>query len=328
MANGLLGRLQQIRSDLQARLVNVDSAEAAEAIRVEYLGKKGALQEVLRGMGALSAEERPVVGKEANMVKEWLSESLSRLTFQPQQHRKSDRWIDLTAPGTSVPMGHEHPIRKMMQEINGIFERMGFWAADGPEVETEYYNFEALNIPADHPSRDGFDTFYLSSGQRLLRSHTSSAQIRVMEKHEPPLRVLSPGRVYRPDAVDASHSFSFHQVEGFMVDRQVSFADLKGTLSAFAQELFGPKTRTRFRPHFFPFTEPSVEMDFYWKNGWLEILGAGMIHPNVLRAVQYDTDEWQGFAFGMGVERLAMIKYGIDDIRLFSENDLRFLEQF
>ena len=238
-----------------------------------------------------------------------------------------------------MEIGHKHPITQVTERINEIFISLGFKIAEGPEIESEYYNFEALNIPLEHPSRDVFDTFYIK-GPTLLRSQTSTVQIRVMEKEKPPLQVIAPGRVYRPDAVDASHSFMFHQVEGFMVDKNIRFSDLKGALTLFARQMFGEGTKIRFRPHFFPFTEPSAEVDVSCiicggkgcrvcsYKGWLEILGAGMIHPSVFKAVGYNPERWTGYAFGMGIERIAMLKYGITDIRLFFENDLRFLKQF
>ena len=231
-------------------------------------------------------------------------------------------------PGTFYEAGTLHPLTQVTRDIVRIFERLGFYAVEGPEVETDYYNFEALNIPSNHPARESFDTFYLENG-KLLRSQTSTVQIRVMEKTKPPIKIIAPGKVFRPDATDATHSFMFHQIEGLSVDRDVSFADLKGVLMNFVQEFFGPKTQTRFRPHFFPFTEPSAEVDIYSETrGWLEILGAGMVHPNVLKAVNLDAEKYTGFAFGMGVERIAMLKYGVEDIRQFFENDIRFLKQF
>jgi phenylalanyl-tRNA synthetase alpha chain len=232
-------------------------------------------------------------------------------------------------PGTFRAPGTLHPLSQVIIDVCGIFERLGFSVVDGPEIETEYYNFEALNIPLDHPARDSFDTFYLDTG-KLLRSQTSPVQIRVMEKTKPPLKIIAPGKVYRPDATDATHSFMFHQIEGLMVDREVSFAELKGVLFQFANEFFGKGAKLRFRPHFFPFTEPSAEIDIWSdkRNTWLEILGAGMVHPNVLKGVKIDPEKYTGFAFGMGVERLAMLKYGVEDIRHFFENDVRFLGQF
>jgi phenylalanyl-tRNA synthetase alpha chain len=235
---------------------------------------------------------------------------------------------DTTMPQTVSAAGTLHPLTQVVLDITRIFERIGFTLVEGPEVETEHYNFEALNIPLDHPARDGFDTFYLDDG-RLLRSQTSPVQIRVMEKTKPPLKIIAPGKVYRPDATDATHSFMFHQIEGLMVDEGVSFAHLKGVLMAFATEFFGPEAKLKFRPHFFPFTEPSAEIDVWSPTrGWLEILGGGMVHPNVLKGVKIDPEKHTGFAFGMGVERLAMLKYGVEDIRQFFDCDLRFLKQF
>ncbi|MCM8775848.1 MAG: phenylalanine--tRNA ligase subunit alpha, partial [Candidatus Omnitrophica bacterium] len=235
--------------------------------------------------------------------------------------------FDETLPGICRPIGRVHPISQTVDEICGVFERLGFEIVDGPEIETEFHNFTALNIPLDHPSRDTFDTFYTETGQ-LLRSQTSTVQVRIMQSRKPPLRIVAPGRVYRPDAVDASHSFMFHQIEGLMVDEKTTFSDLKGILLVFLRELFGKDVKCRFRPHFFPFTEPSVEVDIRWGKGWLEILGAGTVDPNVFDAVGYDAKEVQGFAFGLGVERIAMLRHSIRDIRLFYENDLRFLKQF
>ena len=231
-------------------------------------------------------------------------------------------------PGTFQFPGNLHPLTQVIAEVSGIFTKLGFSLVDGPEVETERYNFEALNIPLNHPARDSFDTFYLDDG-KLLRSQTSTVQIRVMEKTKPPIRIIAPGKVFRPDATDATHSFMFHQIEGLLVDKDIRFTDLKGVLYAFARDFFGPKTKLRFRPHFFPFTEPSAEIDIYSDTkGWLEILGAGMVHPHVLSSVKIDPEKYTGFAFGMGVERLAMLKYGVEDIRQFFENDIRFLRQF
>jgi len=255
------------------------------------------------------------------------------------EEKSPARSIDITLPGAKRELGHKHPITRIIDEINDIFLGLGFRIVEGPEIETEYYNFEALNIPLQHPSRDVFDTFYIKE-DCLLRSQTSTVQIRVMEKETPPLQIIAPGKVYRPDAVDASHSFMFHQVEGLIVDKNIKFSDLKGTLDLFARQMFGAKTKTRFRPHFFPFTEPSAEVDVSCiicggsgcrvcsNKGWLEILGAGMVNPKVFKAVGYNPKKWTGYAFGMGVERIAMLKYGISDIRLFFENDLRFLKQF
>jgi phenylalanyl-tRNA synthetase alpha chain len=313
-----------------------------EEARVRYLGKKGALTQLLRALPDLPAAERPAVGREANLAKAEIESVLeARLASLERLERRArlaaDR-PDLTLPGRRVVPGGLHPLTRVHDEIVDVFTGMGFAVAEGPEVELDYYNFEALNIPKDHPARDMQDTFYVG-GEILLRTHTSPVQIRTMERQKPPVRIIVPGRVYRRDA-DITHSPVFHQVEGLAVDRGISMADLKGTLELFARELFGADSRIRFRPSFFPFTEPSAEVDvlcFLCKgggcrvckaSGWLEILGSGMVHPRILRAMGYDTEEVTGWAFGMGIERVAMLRYGIDDIRLFYENDLRFLSQF
>jgi phenylalanyl-tRNA synthetase alpha chain len=313
-----------------------------EEARVRYLGKKGALTQLLRALPSLPAAERPVVGREGNLAKAEIESALeARLAVLEGLERRArlaaDR-PDLTLPGRRVVPGSLHPLTRVLDEIVDVFTGMGFAVAEGPEVELDYYNFEALNIPKDHPARDMQDTFYVG-GEILLRTHTSPVQIRTMERQKPPVRIICPGRVYRRDA-DITHSPVFHQVEGLAVDRGITMGDLKGTLELFARELFGADSRIRFRPSFFPFTEPSAEVDvlcFLCKgggcrvckaSGWLEILGSGMVHPRILRAMGYDTEEVTGWAFGMGVERVAMLRYGIDDIRLFFENDLRFLAQF
>jgi phenylalanyl-tRNA synthetase alpha chain len=313
-----------------------------EEARVRYLGKKGALTRLLRALPDLPAAERPAVGREANLAKAEIESVLeARLASLERLERRArlaaDR-PDLTLPGRRVVPGGLHPLTRVHDEIVDVFTGMGFAVAEGPEVELDYYNFEALNIPKDHPARDMQDTFYVG-GEILLRTHTSPVQIRTMERQKPPVRIIVPGRVYRRDA-DITHSPVFHQVEGLAVDRGISMGDLKGTLELFARELFGADSRIRFRPSFFPFTEPSAEVDvlcFLCKgggcrvckaSGWLEILGSGMVHPRILRAMGYDTEEVTGWAFGMGIERVAMLRYGIDDIRLFYENDLRFLSQF
>ena len=350
-----------IEQEAQKEINRVSSGEAIEALRIKYLGRQGLLAEITGSISSLSASERPEFGKKANYLKNKLTQLLEERVSQLKENEfQGLEAFDITLPGEPIPQaGTLHPITQTIQEITAIFSKLGFVTVEGPEVENEYNNFSGLNIPLDHPSRDAFDTFYIKSpGHQatrpperfLLRSHTSPVQIRVMKEHKPPLAVIVPGKVYRPDAVDASHSFVFHQIEGFLVDQEVSFADLKGTLTAFAQRLFGEKIQMRFRPHFFPFTEPSAEVDISCiickrnqkpetsnqKNkcsvcggkGWLEILGCGMIHPNVFANVGYPKDKYSGFAFGMGIERIAMLKYGINDIRLFFENDLRFLRQF
>jgi phenylalanyl-tRNA synthetase alpha chain len=314
-----------------------------EALRIRYLGKKGELTAVLRGMGKLTAEERPVIGQIANEVREAIE---NELTARAQEQktaalaaRLAAEKLDVTVPGTVPEIGHIHPLDRVQRDMEEIFIGMGFDIVEGPEVEYDYYNFQALNIPPDHPARDTQDTFYITDNI-LLRSQTSPVQARTMEKRKPPIRIISPGRVYRSDAMDATHSPLFHQMEGLVVDKNVTMGDLKGTLEMFAKKMFGEETKVRFRPHHFPFTEPSAEVDVSCfacggkgcrlckGEGWIEILGAGMVHPNVLRMCNIDPDEYSGFAFGMGVERVTMLKYHIDDIRHLYENDVRFLSQF
>jgi len=333
-------QIKKLQQEAQQDVQSARDAAALESIRIKYLGRKGSVAQLMKQLGSLSANERPAAGQALNQLKRGITQqiqaALSSAKSTPQDRTKK---IDITMPGIRPPVGRRHPLTQTVDEICRIFSEMGFKTVDGPEVETDYYNFQALNIPADHPSRDAFDTFFLNlpkgkskkESSWLLRSQTSTVQIRVMEKQKPPLAIIAPGKVFRPDAVDASHSFMFHQVEGFLVDENVTFADLKATLYTFARKMFGPDIKLRFRPHFFPFTEPSVEVDIsstIGKKGWLEILGAGMIDPEVFKAVGYNTKKYTGFAFGMGVERIAMLKHGINDIRLFFENDLRFLNQF
>ena len=335
------GKLAQLREEALSAIRAARSMDDLDRVRIQYLGRKGFLTSLLRGVGALSMDLRPEVGKQANLLKAELDDQLQRrmeeIKAQDREQMERERKIDITLPGRPLTLGSVHPLTAVFQEIIEIFSHLGFEIAEGPEVELDYYNFEALNIPKDHPARDMQDTFYISD-DLLLRTHTSPVQIRVMEKHQPPLRIIAPGRVYRRDD-DISHTPMFHQVEGFLVDEGVSFADLKGVLEVFAQQAFDQETKVRFRPSFFPFTEPSAEVDIACiickgsgcrlcsQTGWLEILGSGMIHPALLERVGYDPERWSGFAFGMGVERIAMLKYGIDDIRLFFENDLRFLQQ-
>ncbi|MDD5465626.1 MAG: phenylalanine--tRNA ligase subunit alpha [Candidatus Omnitrophica bacterium] len=329
----------QIESDLSA----VTTAVALEEVRVKYLGRKGLLAELTGAIPGLPVEQRGAFGKEVNALKNKLlnliAEKEKVLKNSGSVLKKEN--LDLGMPGIAQELGSIHPITQIIDEICAIFTRMGFSIVRGPEIETEYNNFTGLNIPLEHPSRDAFDTFYLKNYSKfLLRSHTSPVQVRAMKAHKPPLAIVVPGRVYRPDAVDASHLFMFHQIEGFLVDENIKFSDLKGILELFAKSVFGQEIKMRFRPHFFPFTEPSAEVDISCiickgkgcsvcgRKGWLEILGAGMIHPNVFKQVGYNPEKYTGFAFGMGVERIAMLKYGINDIRLFFENDLRFLKQF
>jgi len=336
-------RVDAILEEARGATAAAHSAAELEQVRVRFLGRQGALTQLLRSLGTLPPEERPVVGAAANEAKRQLEALLeTRVDEARHTERVSERRrqrLDLTLPGRRPPLGTVHPLTRVHDEIVTIFAELGFSVAEGPDIETDYYNFEALNIPADHPARDMQDTFYLPGGL-LLRTHTSPVQIRTMLAQKPPVRIVVPGRVHRRDVPDASHSPVFHQVEGLAVDRHVTMADLKGTLELFAREMFGPKSRIRFRPSFFPFTEPSAEVDVVCflcggdgcrvckQSGWLEILGSGMVHPHVLKNVGYDPEEVTGWAFGMGIERIAMLKYGIDDIRLFFENDLRFLRQF
>lgn len=345
--------INTIEATLNSQIEEINSAKGLEELRVKYLGRKGIIAELTGSIPSLPKEERASFGQQVNLLKNKVI-----LVFQQKEKAiigkaagGSAVSFDFGLPGVSQEVGRLHPLTQITDEILAIFTRMGFSVVEGPEIETEYNNFTGLNIPLEHPSRDVFDTFYLGTrysvlGTRqnkdrlLLRSHTSPVQIRVMKTRKPPLAVVVPGRVYRPDAVDASHSFMFHQIEGFMVDKDIKFSDLKGVLEIFAKDVFSQNIKMRFRPHFFPFTEPSAEVDISCiicqgrgcsvcgKKGWLEILGSGMIHPNVFKNVGYDAKKYTGFAFGMGVERIAMLKYGIDDIRLFFENDLRFLKQF
>ncbi|MGB8991254.1 MAG: phenylalanine--tRNA ligase subunit alpha [Desulfobaccales bacterium] len=314
--------------------------EALEHLRVQYLGRKGALTGVLRSLGGLSPEVRRRVGQEANRAKVVLEAALEEAlrALKEAARAAAATGIDVTLPGHCLPRGRLHPLNRIMAEVCDIFLHLGFEAVEGPEVELDWYNFEALNLPPDHPARDMQDTFYFND-QVLLRTHTSPMQIRTMEQRQPPVRIIAPGKVYRRDS-DITHSPMFHQVEGLLVDKRVTFADLKGVLTAFVHEMFGPEVGVRFRPSYFPFTEPSAEVDIECvicrgegcrvckATGWLEVLGSGMVHPAVFEAVGYDPETYTGFAFGLGIERIAMLKYGIDDIRLFFDNDLRFLRQF
>jgi phenylalanyl-tRNA synthetase alpha chain len=316
------------------------SPEALEALRVQYLGRKGALTQILRALKDLPAEVRRPVGQEANRAKTALEAALDQalVILKEAARRAAAPAVDVTLPGRRPPLGRLHPLHQVMAEVCDIFLHLGFEAVEGPEVELDWYNFEALNLPPDHPARDMQDTYYFDD-KVLLRTHTSPMQIRTMERRRPPVRVIAPGKVYRRDS-DITHSPMFHQVEGLLVDKGVTFADLKGVLTAFVHQLFGPEVGVRFRPSYFPFTEPSAEVDIECVicggagcrvcklTGWLEILGSGMVHPAVFEAVGYDPEEVTGFAFGLGIERVAMLKYGIDDIRLFFDNDLRFLRQF
>jgi phenylalanyl-tRNA synthetase alpha chain len=338
----MLEELAKIKGEALSAIAAAHRLDDLERVRIEYLGRKGYLTSALRGLRTLPMDLRPEAGKAANRLKQELEHRLlsriEEIKTQEREEREKAGRIDVTLPGRPLSLGSLHPLTVVFREIIEFFSGLGFEIAEGPEMELDYYNFEALNIPKDHPARDMQDTFYISD-DLLLRTHTSPVQIRIMEKYQPPLRVIAPGRVYRRDD-DISHTPMFHQVEGFLVDEGVSFADLKGILELFAQQVFEKETKVRFRPSFFPFTEPSAEVDIACiickglgcrlcsQTGWLEILGSGMIHPALLERVGYDTEKWTGYAFGMGVERIAMLKYGIDDIRLFFENDLRFLRQF
>ncbi|HDP16366.1 MAG TPA: phenylalanine--tRNA ligase subunit alpha [Candidatus Omnitrophica bacterium] len=333
-------KLKQMDKAAIKEITETFDPENLEQIRVKYLGRKGMLQEAIKDIKSVSKKDKPKVGQLINELKDKLSALIKE---KGQSFMDAEKSLfesdDITLPGIEKEMGHEHPLLKTVDDIINIFVSMGFRSVDSPEVETEFYNFEALNIPKKHPSRETFHTFYVENGM-LLRSQTSTAQIRIMEKEKPPLQVIHAGKVYRPDAVDASHSFMFYQIEGFMVDEGIVFSDLKGVLERFAKEYFGDKVKMRFRPHYFPFTEPSAEIDISCficgakgcrvcsYKGWLEILGAGMINPKVFEFVKYDTGKYTGFAFGMGVDRICMLKHGIDNIRLFYENDVRFLKQF
>jgi phenylalanyl-tRNA synthetase alpha chain len=315
------------------------SSREWEAVRVRYLGRKGALPDIMKGIKEADPAERSEIGKQANLFRQELSAALEEKASASDSGVGATAAMDTSLPGQWRPAGSRHPISTVIDDITAIFRSMGFTVADGPDIDSEYNNFDALNTPADHPSRDAHDTFYLDNGD-LLRTQTSTVQIRVMESTPPPIRIIAPGRCYRRDTTDATHSANFHQVEGLYVDRKVSLADLKGDITYFAHRLMGPDVQVRFRPHFFPFTEPSVEYDFschvcrgsgcrVCKNsGWIEISGAGMVDPRVFQIVGYDPEEFTGYAFGMGVERIAMIKYGIQDIRHLYDNDVRFLSQF
>jgi phenylalanyl-tRNA synthetase alpha chain len=309
------------------------SEQEVTQIRIKYLGRKGLVTHALQQIGSLLPAARPVLGQKANQTKavieKAITDRLAELRRERLQQQIATEWLDLTLPGRHLHFGRKHPITQVFEEVIAIFTSLGFSVAEGPEVELDYYNFEALNIPKDHPARDMQDTFYISD-EVVLRTQTSPMQVRVMEKQSPPVRIVVPGKVYRCDA-DVTHSPMFHQLEGLLVDEGISFADLKGVLAVFVQQFFGPGTKMRFRPSYFPFTEPSAEVDIlspFYQRGWLEILGAGMVDPAVFRFVNYDAERYTGFAFGMGIERLTMLKYGIDNIRLLFENDIRFLKQF
>ena len=338
----MIEKLDELKKQAREELGSVSDEAALQNLKARFLGKKGAITEILKGMKDLSPEERPKMGQLVNEAKSFVEELVESRLDSIREEKKNrslfEERIDVTLPGKGLPVGTKHPVTQVMEEIVSIFERMGFEVAEGPEVETDYYNFEALNIPKNHPARDMQDTFYISDDV-VLRTHTSPVQIRIMEKLKPPVKIIAPGRVYRNDS-DVSHTPMFHQIEGLLVDEGVTFGDLKGVLTEFVRLVFGEGIGVRFRPSFFPFTEPSAEMDMQCMicggegcrvckdTGWLEILGCGMVDPEVYKSVGYDSSKYSGFAFGMGIERITMLKFGINDIRLFFENDARFLRQF
>ena len=332
--------INKLRQDFDSRLNSAADPKQLEQIRIDFLGKKGKLPGLMKELRNASPEEKPQLGKDINLLKQHVENKINSTgaCLGTKSSKKSDETFDTTLPGRKELTGTLHPITQVMEEITSIFFGLGFQVEEGPEIETDYYNFEALNIPKDHPARDMQDTFYIED-ETVLRTHTSPVQIHTMENREPPLRIIAPGKVYRCDS-DVSHTPMFHQIEGLMVDEGVSFSHLKGIMNIFLQEVFGKDTKIRFRPSFFPFTCPSAEVDIQCvmcsgkgcrvcsQTGWLEILGAGMVDPAVFKSVGYDSEKWTGFAFGLGIERIAMLKFGINDIRLFFENDLRFLKQF
>ena len=336
-------KIHKIKEEFISKLKIANNIKDIEKLRIEYLGRKGALTLLLRMLGTLSSEERPKIGQLLNQAKreieEFLKTRIKEIEGTERDKRLQEEIIDITLPGRSLDRGNLHPITLVLKEIEEIFFSLGFKLEEGPEVELDYYNFEALNIPKDHPARDDQDSFYINR-EILLRTHTSPVEIRVMEKQQPPVRMIAIGKCYRRDAIDSTHSPMFHQIEGLAVDEDITFGDLKGVLTVFVHRMFGEDRKVRFRPGYFPFTEPSAEVDVSCLlcqgkgcracgyTGWLEIMGSGMTDPAVLKMVGYDTEKYSGFAFGMGAERIAMLKYGINDIRLFFENDLRFLKQF
>lgn len=336
-------QLEKIREEALKQIKGSEGLEKLNEIRVNFLGKKGELTSILKSMKDVAPEDRPKVGQLVNETREAiekvLEETKNKMEAAARDAKLKAEVIDVTLPAKKNKVGHCHPNTIALEEVERIFTGMGYEVVEGPEVEKDYYNFEALNIPADHPAKDEQDTFYIN-GDLLLRTQTSSTQVHEMEKGKLPIKMIAPGRVFRADEVDATHSPSFHQVEGLVIDKNVTFADLKGTLAEFAKQLFGPETKTKFRPHHFPFTEPSAEMDvscfkcggkgcrFCKGEGWIEILGCGMVHPHVLEMSGIDPNEYTGFAFGVGLERIALLKYEIDDMRLLYENDIRFLNQF
>ncbi len=336
-------KLELLKSEALGAIANATDEKAIDEVRVKYLGKKGELTAILKQMGGLSPEERPIMGQMVNKAKAELEDAINNafadFKAKAADAKLKEETLDITMPSTPAKKGGLHPLNVVLNDMIDIFQSMGFDVVDGPEVETDHYNFEALNVPADHPARDMQDTFYLAENL-LLRTQTSAAQIRTMENRKPPIKIICPGRVYRADEVDATHSPVFHQIEGLVVDKNITMCDLKGVLEQFAHEIYGKETEVKFRPSFFPFTEPSVEVDVTCSecrgkgcrvckgSGWIEILGAGMVHPRVLKACGIDPEEYSGFAFGIGLDRLTTTRYKISDIRLLFENDLRFLKQF
>ncbi len=335
--------LEKIRKEAMERMEGAENLDRLNEIRIAYLGKKGELTQVLKSMKDVAKEDRPKVGQMVNdtraVIEERLEEIRQQIAAKQREVQLAAETIDVTLPAKKMRVGHRHPNTIAQEEVERVFVGMGYEVVEGPEVELDYYNFEALNIPANHPAKDEQDTFYITK-DILLRTQTSPVQVRVMEKQKPPIRIIAPGRVFRADEVDATHSPSFHQIEGLVIDKNITLADLKGTLAEFAKEMFGPETKVKFRPHHFPFTEPSAEMDITCfkcggkgcrmckGEGWIEILGCGMVHPKVLKMSGIDPEEYSGFAFGIGLERIALLKYEIDDMRLLYENDVRFLNQF
>ena len=336
-------QISQIKTTVEELLKNATDIDQLEDIRIKYLGKKGELTGILKGMGKLTAEERPIIGALANEVREFLTQEIDskkdEISKEMLTKRLQEEKIDITMPGKKAELGNLHPLTKVLTQFKETVIGMGFNIAEGPDVETDYYNFEALNIPKNHPARDTQDSFYVEDSI-VLRTQTSPMQIRVMENNKPPIRIIAPGRVYRSDTADATHSPIFHQIEGLVVDKGITMADLKGTLEALIKSIYGENSKVRFRPHHFPFTEPSVETDICCFNcggegcsvckgeGWIEILGGGMVHPKVLSGCGIDPEVYSGFAFGIGLERIALLKYEIEDMRLLYENDTRFLKQF
>ncbi len=335
-------KLEEVKNQADLELQGISDEVSLQNLKAKYVGRKGVITEILKGMKDVPAQDRPKMGQLINEVKTAIEDAFDKKAAYLKDEKKkkaiAEEKIDVTLPARGVTVGAKHPVTQVMEEIIGIFEKMGFEVAEGPEIETDYYNFEALNIPKNHPARDMQDTFYISDDV-VLRTHTSPVQIRVMEKQQPPIKIIAPGRVYRCDS-DVSHTPMFHQIEGLLVDKNITFGDLKGVLTEFLRLVFGEGIGVRFRPSFFPFTEPSAEVDIECvicegkgcrvckESGWLEILGCGMVDPEVFRSVKYDPEIYSGFAFGMGIERITMLKFGINDIRLFFENDIRFLKQF